>query len=74
MKSLIINFIFLKLPNSRIVTNKWNETVESVFNTVGNPCDSYKKFGSYRRGKKDCGDLDILITRRDGKASHEFLL
>eukprot|EP00048_Salpingoeca_helianthica_P001388 m.48900 g.48900 ORF g.48900 m.48900 type:complete len:329 (+) comp11429_c0_seq2:763-1749(+) len=26
--------------------------------------------GSYRRGKKDCGDIDLLITHRDG-VSHE---
>jgi DNA polymerase lambda len=30
--------------------------------------------GSYRRGKPDCGDLDILVTRRDGKTTKDFLV
>lgn len=29
--------------------------------------------GSYRRGKSDCGDLDILVTRRDGKSTSDFM-
>ena len=29
--------------------------------------------GSYRRGKETCGDIDILITRKDGKKQEYFL-
>jgi len=29
--------------------------------------------GSYRRGKPDCGDIDVLITRRDGRSHPTFL-
>jgi DNA polymerase lambda len=29
--------------------------------------------GSYRRGKPDCGDIDVLITRKDGKNPPGFL-
>ena len=28
--------------------------------------------GSYRRGKKDCGDVDVLVTHPDGR-SHKGL-
>jgi DNA polymerase lambda len=29
--------------------------------------------GSYRRGKETCGDIDILITRKDGYAEKTLL-
>lgn len=29
--------------------------------------------GSYRRGKESCGDVDVLITRKDGKRDHNFM-
>lgn len=30
--------------------------------------------GSYRRGKESCGDMDILITRKNGNPDSSFLL
>lgn len=30
--------------------------------------------GSYRRGKETCGDIDILITRKDGANIRGFLM
>ena len=30
--------------------------------------------GSYRREKESCGDMDILITRCDGKSTEGFLM
>jgi len=29
--------------------------------------------GSYRRGKQTCGDMDILITRKDGLVERALL-
>jgi DNA polymerase/3'-5' exonuclease PolX len=38
--------------------------------------DGYHKIeavGSYRRGKETCGDIDILITRKDGYVEKNLL-
>ena len=29
--------------------------------------------GSYRRGQETCGDVDILISRRDNKSDPKFM-
>lgn len=29
--------------------------------------------GSYRRGKKECGDIDIIISRKDGLFEKDFI-
>lgn len=29
--------------------------------------------GSYRRGKKECGDIDIIISRKDGVFERNFI-
>ncbi len=39
--------------------------IENIFESI--PC------GSYRRGKETCGDMDILITRKDGKDDPKFM-
>lgn len=39
--------------------------IENIYECI--PC------GSYRRGKETCGDMDILITRKDGKQEKGLL-
>lgn len=40
---------------------------------VGGPHYIAEACGSYRRGKSDCGDIDVLITRTDNKNTSGFL-
>ena len=51
------------------------DEVTEIYSIVQNKIDSlthnsgvYESIpcGSYRRGKSTCGDIDILITRKDG--------
>jgi DNA polymerase lambda len=45
------------------------DKIKEKLKEMSEPNDVYEAIacGSYRRGKPDCGDIDILITRKDGK-------
>ena len=45
-----------------------HEFVEGVINKIGGE-GLYKVevCGSFRRGKSTCGDMDIILARKDGK-------
>ena len=63
----------------KIVSDKIEEIAEVKNTYEAICCGSYRRYNYHRiylftpRGKQTCGDIDILITRRDGKSFAGFL-
>jgi DNA polymerase lambda len=57
-----------KLPIPREKVLRMFQKVQSVMATLVPTLDLYRMevCGSYRRGKPTCGDIDIIISRKDG--------
>jgi len=49
--------------------------VRSVLSKLTDNIENYRMevCGSYRRGKAFCGDMDIIISRKDGTYEKSFL-
>ena len=52
--------ILKRIPRREIVS--YEKTLTTVFNKVKNANSKFEIVGSYRRGKQDSGDIDIIIT------------
>jgi DNA polymerase lambda len=75
-KNQLIGLKYVHEFKQRIPRDECTEIVDRVkkcIERLGE--DAYEAIacGSYRRGKPDCGDIDILITRKDGKNTNQFL-
>lgn len=62
-----------KIPRSEI--DEYKEVFEKVFKESTPPGSKFEIVGSYRRGKQQSGDIDIIITNTDNnkKAFDDFL-
>ena len=62
-----------KIPRSEI--DEYKEVFEKVFKESTPPGSKFEIVGSYRRGKQQSGDIDIIITNTDNnkKAFEDFL-
>jgi DNA polymerase lambda len=61
----------LRIPRAEAIEIR--DKVISVIMAIGGNHYTAEACGSFRRGKSDCGDIDVLITRKDGKPTHGFL-
>jgi NAD-dependent DNA ligase len=52
-----------KIPREEI--DQYNNILQEIFNDVAPPNSKFEIVGSYRRGKNQSGDIDILITNDD---------
>lgn len=52
--------ILKRIPRKEI--EKYDKTLNKLFNSVKNSESKLQIVGSYRRGKKDSGDIDIIIS------------
>ena len=52
------------------------EQVRKTISQITKNPDAYKAevCGSFRRGKASCGDMDIIITRKDGVFENDLLV
>ena len=62
-----------KIPRSEI--DEYKEVFDNVFKESSPPGSKFEIVGSYRRGKQQSGDIDIIITNTDNnkKAFEDFL-
>lgn len=62
-----------KIPRAEI--DEYKEVFEKVFKESTPPGSKFEIVGSYRRGKQQSGDIDIIITNTDNnkKAFEDFL-
>jgi len=60
-----------KIPRSEIEI--YEERIDSIFKGMGVEEGKYEIVGSYRRGKSESGDIDIIITGPSSKIYEEFL-
>jgi NAD-dependent DNA ligase/DNA polymerase/3'-5' exonuclease PolX len=62
-----------RIPRKEI--DKFKKVIDKVFSSVKNDTSSYEIVGSYRRGAKDSGDIDIIITdEHNDEMVYELLL
>lgn len=64
----------VKIPREKVT--KIFERVKVTFCRMVDNIDNYNLVvcGSYRRGKEKCGDIDIIIARKDGHYEKKLLL
>ena len=65
--------IMKRIPRSEI--EDYEEILQEAFDEVKNPGSRFEIVGSYRRGNKDSGDIDVIITdeNNDRKVFGNFL-
>ena len=65
--------IMKRIPRSEI--EDYEEILQEAFDEVKNPGSKFEIVGSYRRGNKDSGDIDVIITdeNNDRKVFGNFL-
>jgi DNA ligase (NAD+) len=56
--------ILKKIPRKEI--EEYEAKFKNIFNKIGSDKDHFEIVGSYRRGKKQSGDIDIIITNKEG--------
>jgi DNA polymerase lambda len=63
-----------RIPRDRV--SKIYDSVVEGFKCLVSSIDLYQIeiCGSFRRGKQTCGDIDIIITRKDGYFEKKMLL
>ena len=59
--------IMKRIPRSEI--EEYATILQESFDEVKNPGSKFEIVGSYRRGKADSGDIDVIITDEDGDRS-----
>ena len=59
--------IMKRIPRSEI--EEYVGILQQSFDEVKNPGSNFEIVGSYRRGKADSGDIDVIITDKDGDNS-----
>ena len=62
-----------KIPRDKVT--RAFEKVKEVFSKLVHSIDEYRMevCGSYRRGKATCGDIDIILARKDGTFEKHLL-
>ena len=55
--------ILERIPRAEIV--EYEKKLKKYFNKIKGPNSQFEIVGSYRRGNKDSGDIDIIITDKD---------
>ena len=63
--------ILKRIPRSEI--QQYAEIFETEFNKVATPDSQFEIVGSYRRGAKESGDIDVIITADSPKVFVEFI-
>jgi len=63
--------ILERIPRSEI--DDYQEIFEESFNKIREPESKYEIVGSYRRGAKASGDIDVIITSSSDKVFKEFI-
>ena len=56
--------IMKRIPRSEI--EEYADILQESFDEVKNPGSKFEIVGSYRRGKADSGDIDVIITDEEG--------
>ena len=61
-----------RIPREEI--NEYNTVLTKIFNSVTPPGSTMEIVGSYRRGTKTSGDIDIIITNDENdKKNIEYI-
>lgn len=63
--------ILERIPRSEI--DEYNELFERVFKKVAEEDSRYEIVGSYRRGAKTSGDIDLIITSKNDRVFKQFI-
>jgi NAD-dependent DNA ligase len=63
--------ILERIPRSEI--DEYNEIFERVFKKVAEEDSRYEIVGSYRRGAKTSGDIDVIITSKNDSVFKQFI-
>jgi NAD-dependent DNA ligase/DNA polymerase/3'-5' exonuclease PolX len=63
--------ILERIPRSEI--DEYKEIFEESFTKIREPDAKYEIVGSYRRGAKTSGDIDVIITSSSDKVFKEFI-
>jgi len=63
--------ILERIPRSEI--DDYNKIFEKNFKKVADENSQYEIVGSYRRGAKNSGDIDVIITSKDDEVFKKFI-
>lgn len=63
--------ILERIPRSEI--DEYNEIFKKTFKQVADENSQYEIVGSYRRGAKSSGDIDVIITSKDDEVFKKFI-
>jgi NAD-dependent DNA ligase len=63
--------ILERIPRSEI--DDYNKIFEKNFKKVADEKSQYEIVGSYRRGAKNSGDIDVIITSKDDEVFKKFI-
>jgi len=63
--------ILERIPRSEI--DDYNKIFEKNFKKVADDKSQYEIVGSYRRGAKNSGDIDVIITSKDDEVFKKFI-
>jgi len=63
--------ILERIPRSEI--DEYNDIFDNTFKKVAEPGSQYEIVGSYRRGAKTSGDIDVIITSNNPEVFKRFI-